>query len=74
MNSDFADLKRIIGYAASTLTCGVRRFRSPLVCVFGRSIQLSRREEFHVAMLDASLAISKASFRSHIELREMIAD
>ena len=74
MDSDFANLERIIGYAASTLTCGVRSNRSPLVCVFGRSIQLSGREEFHVAMLDEGLAISTASFRSDIELRETIAD
>ena len=74
MNSDFANLKRIIGYAASTLTCGVRRTRHPLVCVTCWSVQLSCREEFHVAMLDGDLAISKASFNSDTELRETIAD
>ena len=60
MNSDFADRERIIRYSASILSCRIGPLRWPQVCVACLCIQLTRREEFHVAMLHKDIEISIA--------------
>lgn len=58
MNSNFANGECIIRYSASTLSCRVSPLRCPFVRVACWCVQLARREEFHVAMLDGVSRVS----------------